>query len=228
MISSPLNQYGDVVIPTTGCHGSDISTQRMDDLDRNCLSFIKKRLSEDAASFIAVDIGGGSGAQSKRMAELGANIFFVDLSDQAEAIEAFNAHLGRAAIKFYRGDVREISSWPSNIGCVYSQRMLNYLPYRDALALLTRLKTIVLPQTKFFLSTGGLDTEYGAQYADRGKPIEERFTVLPPAMANKHNITSPICLYTEDELKHLVERAGLSIDHSWTSPFGNPKVVAFR
>ena len=85
----PFNIYGDRFIPTTGFHGTNISQQRVDKLDMACLSFIEDRLST-GAPLHAIDLGGGAGAQSKRMARLGAHVILIDLSATPAEIEAFN------------------------------------------------------------------------------------------------------------------------------------------
>src|SRR5437868_6281692 len=121
MAGEPINLYGDKLLPTTGQHGSNISEQRVDELDQACLDFVK---SLQGSVCQAIDIGGGSGAQSKRMAELGASVLLIDLSDQHKAIDTFNEQLSRPCIQFVQRDVREFIEWPVPINCVYSQRML--------------------------------------------------------------------------------------------------------
>ena len=160
------------------------------------------------------------------MAELGASVFFVDLTDQNDAVNIFNSHLGRQAIKFVRQDVREIQEWPESIDCVYSQRMLGYLTYEDARQTLSLIKSRSTAGACFFLSAGGLNAEYGVEYSGRYEPIESRFGRLSDDMAAKHDIYAQQCLYTENELRKLTEMAGLKIQKSWTSTFGNPKIIA--
>jgi hypothetical protein len=104
--------------------------------------------------------------------------------------------------------------------------MLGCIPYLDMLQLIQTLRARSTPKAPFFLSTGGLDTEYGQDYPDRNKPVEERFACFSSDMATKHAIFSPECLYRENELCELARKAGLHIVRSWTSPFGNPKVIA--
>jgi hypothetical protein len=220
-----INLYGDRLRPS-GPHGSNISEQRVDELDQACIDYV--RLCIEAVGFCRVaDIGGGSGAQGKRLATLGAEVLIVDLTDQQENISRFNKTLGRDAIHFVRCDVRKLTpgEWPT-LCCVYSQRMLGCIPYFDALQLLQTLKQKAAPRGRFFLSSGGLDTEYGRDYPDRYKPVKERFAYLSTDMAEKHGIFEPECLYREKELRELMEEAGLSVIRSWTSPFGNPKVIA--
>ncbi|HEV3157103.1 MAG TPA: hypothetical protein VGZ00_07105 [Candidatus Baltobacteraceae bacterium] len=227
MPEEPLNFYGDTFIPTTGQHGGSISEQRIDELDQACLDFVKSLMSEKKLCQ-AVDIGGGSGAQSKRMAMLEASVLLIDFTNQEQSIAEFNRSLSRPAIRFLQRDVRDINDeeWPTPIHCVYSQRMLGCITYQDTLQLLTFLKSKSSSDALFFLSTAGLDTEYGADYPDRDKPVERRFAHLLPNMAAKHGIYAPECLYRERDLRQIVEQAGLVSLRSWTSTFGNPKIIA--
>jgi len=223
----PFNIYGDKFIPTTGCHGTNISQQRIDKLDISCLSFIEDSLSA-GASIQAIDLGGGAGAQSKRMARLGANVVLIDLSQTNAEIEAFNIEEKLGKITLLKRDARHIpdEDLPVKIDCFYSQRMINYIPYHDALSLLCRFKKKSGVKAKFFISSGGIETEYGQTYLEKDKPIAQRFGSLSEEMSTKHGINTPVCLYREQELCDLLEKAGLKILDSWTSIFGNPKIIA--
>lgn len=223
----PFNIYGDRFIPTTGFHGTNISQQRVDKLDMACLSFIEDRLS-NGAPLHAIDLGGGAGAQSKRMARLGAHVILIDLSATPAEIEAFNLGEKTGKITLLNKDVRRIPNedMPSIIDCFYSQRMINYIPYRDALSVLSSFKKKSSATAKFFISSGGIETEYGQTYLERDKPIEQRFGSLSEEMSKRHGINALVCLYREDELCDLLEKSGLKILDSWTSTFGNPKIIA--
>ena len=223
----PFNIYGDCLIPTTGSHGTNISQQRIDELDKSCLSFIKDSLSK-GMSLRAIDLGGGIGAHSKRMARLGAQVILIDLSTSNSEIETFNMQEEKGKITLLNKDVRHIpdDDLPSNIDCFYSQRMINYIPYHDALNLLCRIKKKSSRKAKFFISSGGIETEYGQTYLEKDKPIEHRFAPLSQEMAKKHDIYAHVCLYREEELCNLLEKSGLTILNSWTSTFGNPKIIA--
>lgn len=222
-----FNIYGDRFIQTTGFHGTNISQQRMDKLDISCMGFVEDRLSS-GTSLQAIDLGGGAGAQSKRMARLGAHVVLIDLSTINSEIEAFNLEDKTGKITLINKDVRHITDEeiPSKIDCFYSQRMINYIPYRDALSLLCRFKKKSSALAKFFVSSGGIETEYGQTYLEKNKPIEQRFGPLSEEMSKKHDINAPVCLYREQELCDLLEQSGLKILDSWTSTFGNPKIIA--
>ena len=223
----PFNIYGDRFIPTTGFHGTNISQQRMDKLDMACLSFIEDRLS-NGIPLQAIDLGGGAGAQSKRMARLGAYVILIDPSTTPIEIEAFNVEEKTGKITLLNYDVRHIpdEDIPPKIDCFYSQRMINYIPYEDALRLLCSFKKKSPATAKFFISSGGIETEYGQTYLERDRPIEQRFGPLSEEMSNKHAINAFVCLYREEELSDLLKKSGLKILDSWTSTFGNPKIIA--
>jgi hypothetical protein len=222
-----LNDYGDLLIPTSGIHGGDISSQRIDALDEACLDFIKKSVTENSTPRIAIDIGGGLAAQSKRMASAEASVYMIDLTDQQENIDRFNRTSNCVPIRFLCSDIRRLnlSMFGTNIGVIYSQRMLSCIEYSEANALLTELYTRCKPFAHCFISTGGIASEIGQTYSARNAPMDLRWATIAPAMAEKHQMYSPECLYTEAELRELLINCGFTIVESWTSPFGNPKII---
>ena len=224
-----LNSHGDVLLPTTGFHGGNISSQRVDELDEACLEFVVSRASGEAPP-VAIDIGGGNGAQAYRMARLGADVTFIDLTDQRAAIGEFNAALGRRAIRFVQGDVRAIDlrSIAQPFDVIYSQRMMGCIRYGELRSLLEGLYAYSNPGARCFLSASGLDTEYGADYPHRDRPIAARWSTLCPRMAEKHQMYAPECLYREEELADLTASCGFAIVRRWRSAFGTPKVIAQR
>ncbi len=229
MTKTPFNIYGDANIPTTGAHGANITEQRVDRLDAECLDFVSSLTEQHAARNIqAVDLGGGSGRQSMRMAALGADVLLIDLSDQEPSAQQFNQEDARGKVRFLRKDMREIADaeWPASIDCIYSQRAMNYLRYNAALDILSQLRRRASDHARLFLSMGGLETEYGRCYMARDLPIEKRFGKLSPDMAAAHGIHADICLYRESELVELVKAAGFTPITSWASDFGSPKIIA--
>lgn len=229
MSDQKFNIYGDAYIPTTGAHGANISQQRMDALDIECLKYIddlNRRYPDDPVR--VVDLGGGAGEQSKRMADHGAEVLLIDLADQKGLIDTIQPLHAKGKFGFVQSDVRCVPEnlWPDPIDCIYSQRALNYLTYSDCLDLLTRLRGRSRQRTRLFLSMGGVNAEYGADYSARHAPIERRFGRLSPEMSAKHGIHVEICLYTKDELSALVRAAGFIPERTWLSAFGSPKLIA--
>ncbi len=224
-----MNLYGDRLVPTTGLHGSNVSSQRIDELDTACLDFIGQQITAGRL-LEAIDIGGGNGAQTRRMAQLGANVTFVDLTDQRDAIESFNTALGRTAIHFHQIDVRRVrlSAISPPLDVIYSQRMMGCIRYSELRRLLKSLYRHSNPGARCFISASGLDTEYGATYPHRDRPVARRFAPIASDLAEKHQMFAPECLYREHELVELVAASGFAIVASWRSPFGTPKVIAER
>jgi SAM-dependent methyltransferase len=220
------SERSDVLLPTTGLHGGDVSSQRVDELDRACLEYLSGRRRLET-TLRAIDIGGGYGAQSKRMAHYGADVVLVDLTDQSKRVCQFNSQIGREGIKFYQSDIRALrfADMLGAFDVIYSQRMLSCIPYRDARSLLIQLHDSSSVDAHCFISAGGLYTEIGNEYAGRTTPIEERWSVVSPVMAQKHQMFAPECLYSESELASLLESCGYTTVRSWTSTFGNPKVI---
>jgi uncharacterized UPF0146 family protein len=223
----PLNAYGDRLLPTTGRHGGDISSQRIDELDGACLDFVRE-LREKGIVPTAIDIGGGNGAQSRRMAELGAAVVLVDLTDQHDNISSFNQSIGHEAIRFYQDDIRtiDIASFSSFFHLIYSQRMMGCIRYDELGELFRALYRWAMIGARCFVSAGGLDTEVGQDYPHRNFPVADRWSPIAPKMASKHQIFAPQCLYRDKEFADLIFASGFSVVRRWTSPFGNPKVIA--
>jgi uncharacterized UPF0146 family protein len=225
--SEILNPLGDRLLSTTGRHGGNVSSQRVDELDLLSLEFAKKQVKAGGTSLV-IDIGGGDAAQSKRFAELGADVLLVDLTDQSENIASFNRKMGKLAIRFYQADATkfEFEKDIRNVNVLYSQRMLGCIKYNEALELLQSLFEITVPTGRCFLSTGGLNTEVGLDYPHRDLPVSQRWAPPGRAMGEKHEMFAPQCLYLESEFVDLVRSIGFVVLKSWTSLFGNPKLVA--
>lgn len=83
----------------------------------------------------------------------------------------------------------------------------------------------MLPGAKLFLSASGLLSELGSDYKGKSDNLPERFSPLSAAMAEKHNIHEPVCLYTQDDLVALCKHASFSCDNVFSSAFGNVKGV---
>jgi cyclopropane fatty-acyl-phospholipid synthase-like methyltransferase len=226
MSQEPLNIYGDTLLSTTGMHGGNISSQRIDELDEACLTFIEELRAKGIAPF-AIDIGGGNGAHACRMAASGADVTFVDLTDQRAAIAAFNASSGRSAIRFHHADIRtiDLSAVSPPFHVIYSQRMMGCIRYGELRSLLEQLSRHAQPRARCFISASGLDTEYGADYPHRDRLVAERWWPISAAMAHKHQMYAPECLYRESELAELVAVSGFDVLRSWRSAFGTPKIV---
>jgi cyclopropane fatty-acyl-phospholipid synthase-like methyltransferase len=229
LTAASMNLYGDTLIPTTGIHGGDISSQRSDELDLDCLRLVEKRARVELSTN-ALDLGGGLGAHSKRMARLGANVVLIDLTDQSDNIKQFNAEKGHDAIHFYQWDVRDFkfSNEVANFDLVYSQRMLSCIRYHEAESLICRVREVCSPSVQYFLSAGGLSSEIGRSNTHCEMPIKNRWGFASGDLAHRHQILAPECPYSEDEFVCLLKSCQLTVVRSWTSPSGNPKAICIN
>jgi SAM-dependent methyltransferase len=222
-VKPPLNLYGDRLVATSGRHGGDIASQRIDDLDRACLEFCLAQGSGAAAA----DIGCGLGAQGFRLAALGAAVTLCDPLDICERVGQFNALFPAAPMRFLQRDARELraADFDQPLDIVYSQRALHYLRFSEARALLERLRGVCRPHARFFISASGIDTELGEGYAGKTCDVADRMAPLAPAMAEKHGVHDEICLYALEDLARLGEEAGLVVISLTASDFGNKKAI---
>ncbi len=217
-----LNLYGDVFTKTSGTHGSDIASQRMDELDRMSLKQACQELEVNV-----LDIGCGLGAQSVRFALLGAKVTAVDIVDSRHTISDHLALLGMKtdAVDFRKTDICSfMDRCDKTYNVIYSQRFIHYLSYKEAFRLAEKLYQHTEKGGQVFISASGMSSELSNGY-DAGKTIEERFSKLEPQMAQKHGILEPVCLYYKEELQELFAKVGYTPVSIWTSSFGNVKAV---
>lgn len=221
-MTEPLNQYGDQFRPTEDGRGVDIASQRMDELDKAALDFI--RAAKKPVS--AVDLGGGFGAHAVRMVEAGADVTMIDAADMRTA-EFRNAEKG-AGLRFLQKDFTALQpeDIPEGLDVLYSQRAIHYVPHAAAQKLLRMIFNRMAQGGAVFISAAGWDTEYGKTYPDRGKPVEERFNYVTPDMQEKHGITHKIVTYREEEMAALLAEAGFAEVKVTHSAFGNIKATA--
>lgn len=219
-----LNLYGDDVVRTTGRHGADISSQRLDDLDRAALRHALDTLDRSVS---AVDIGCGLGAQGVRFGLLGVETTLVDVLDISARIESIQAAFEICDLNFVNADAQELDldDLPVRIGTAYSQRFVHYLEFDDAVELLRTIVERMDDAGRFFVSASGLHTELGDGYPHADRPLEDRYAKLHPEMRKKHDIRDPICLYTVEDMRALFSASGIRTIRIERSKFGNVKAV---
>ncbi len=221
-----LNQYGDHLIQTSGSHGADISSQRIDDLDRKSLDFVLQNCNEDIKG---LDIGCGLGIQGVRFALLGAQMWLIDIIDIETRMHLIKQHLGlQNKLEYIRTDVKGIEA--QNLGIyfnfIYSQRFIHYLKYQDASKLIASIASMSSNDAFLFISASGIRSELGEGYEGKNKIIQERYCKLAPKMAHKHNILEEVCLYSSEELSALLIHNDFTPIETWESSFGNIKIIA--
>ncbi len=222
-MKAPLNLYGDQLVHTSGRHGGDIASQRIDALDQACLDYGVSC----GPGMNAVDIGCGLGAQGFRLAALGASVTLCDPVDISGRVTQFKALFPAASVRFLQRDARTLTAadFDQPLDIVYSQRSLHYLRFHEARTLLETLRELCRSGARFFISASGVDTELGEGYAGAAVDVTERMAPLAPAMADKHGVHDEICLYSKDDLARLGDEAGLDIVSVSASAFGNKKAI---
>ena len=218
-----LNIYGDSRINEKGSFGCDISSQRLDDLDKEAIQCILLLHRKDLN---CIDLGCGEGKVGIIMSMIGANVVLIDKVNIAEKIEpiAGNFNLN---LKFVNKDARELQKkdLPRPLDVCYSQRFIHYLKFSEAEKLINLLSKNMTKGSIFFISASGLNSELGQGYADKNKPVTKRFATLSKKLAEKHNIIEPVCLYTEQDLENLITRFGFKVRSLKSSDFGNIKGI---
>ena len=221
-METTLNLYGDRPISTTGAHGIDVASQRLDPLDKEAL----EQVLQSAERLSCIDLGCGFGWQGVRFAFLGAITHLFDLMPESELVKSVR-NFADLPISHLQCDLRSIpqNTLPECIDLAFSQRFIHYLTYSEASKLIGIVYSHLSPGAKFYISASGLDSELGKGYLGEKEKIEERFSPLSPAIQSKHNIFEPVCLYREGELADLFISHRYVERQVWKSPFGNIKGV---
>jgi hypothetical protein len=106
------------------------------------------------------------------------------------------------------------------------QRALHYFPYAEAGSLLRKVREWMMPGGTLCVSASGLGSELGIGYPAKRSGLDTRFAPLSPEMREKHRIMKPVCLYSEEDLRMILEATGFRVERIFLSPFGNVKGVA--
>jgi SAM-dependent methyltransferase len=223
MDTPDINSYGDSLVPTTGRHGADIASQRIDDLDREALRQI---LELSNTRINCLDIGCGFGWQGIRFATLGAASYLFDLLPESSLIRNFQENTD-LLLSYKKVDARQLNpeDLPQPIDLAFSQRFIHYLKYPEAERLIQILGENMPANAFFYISASGLHSELGEGYAGANNALQSRFSPLSHSMQVKHDIREPVCLYTESELVKLMTSNKFMERKVWKSTFGNVKGV---
>ena len=223
----PLNIHGDQLVRASSGHGSDIASQRADDLDRMAI----EQVSNLHTTCLALDVACGLGGQAIRLAKAGAHVIAVDIADLSKEVTALAKKAGVATtVSFLRGDLRKLDEQMAGqaFDIICCQRAIHYLTWREAVQAVGRLALLLKPEGRLYLSASGIESELGLGYWGRELALSKRYAPLAEAMAGKHGIEGSVCLYSLEDLKSLFLAAGLAPLELFTSQFGNVKGVASK
>lgn len=208
--------------------GLDVAATRADELDDACAKFVADLFGQTGIAPRVLDVGCGAFGQSVRLCNAGAVVTAVDINPRLSSTYSdFASQVLKDRITFICDDARTMAFEGANsaFDVIYSQRMLHYLKWNDAVALLKKLITASRSNARFFCSVSGLQSELGLDYANASLAVSDRFCMLAPAAAHRHQIFEPLCLYTKNEFIQLLTSADLSVIDVWQSPFGNIKAI---
>jgi SAM-dependent methyltransferase len=219
-MTKKLNQYGDYLVPANKHgHGSEISSFRRDDLDKNALLFVQDFLDSTPVVF---DLGTGFGSMALEFSKLGANVYAFDIA----TMRPLHEESKRGKFPFsniVQGDIRIVdwSLYPAP-DVVFSQRTLHYLKYTEVVDVLSRILRD-REKIKLFLSFSGMSSELSEGYPKLD--IKMRFEFLSEEMRIKHDIKNRVCLYSTDDVVRLAKDLSLKVEDVWASAFGNVKAI---
>jgi SAM-dependent methyltransferase len=201
-------------------YGVDVASTRLDDLDKRVLAAIERMVSARVSPCV-LDVGCGQGGLAVALAAAGATVTALDIDDYAETI---NLRTTNTSIDFIQADIRDwVATNTERFDLVVLQRVLHYLPYKDAQIVLEKLRHV---SDKLYLSVTGTTTAIASHYDALTMPITERWGKLDVVGQELFSITAPLCLYAESELGELLKKTGWQIEWLRVSDFGNIKVEA--
>ncbi|MEL8056304.1 MAG: class I SAM-dependent methyltransferase, partial [Pseudomonadota bacterium] len=209
--SAYLNLYGDKLPAYTGRRGANISSQRVDDLDRLCNMHSARLHIKGRKKLRTVDLGCGDGIQGLRFSLYGYESYLYDKEALPREILALRSVYPLVKFKFRKCDLSDVSNVklpPNGVDICYSQRSIHYLDFFTARNLLSKVCDRMSSAGLLFISASGLSSEIGHAHPDKLKSVEQRYSKLPIKMANNHSIHDEICVYSSDDLEKLGRQAG--------------------
>ena len=206
-------------------YGVDITSIRLDDLDKRVFSEIQKKALQ-GESVTVLDGGCGKGGLAVSLSRVGAKVTALDIDDYVDEIKerVAGATLPPHSLTFIQNDIISfLAKSDAVFDIVILQRVLHYLPHTLAKQVLS---TLCARTDKLYLAVTGTDTAIAKHYSALKNQIEDRWGELDTKGQELFFITAPLCLYNEKEIFDLLTETGWQINWLRVSDFGNIKVVA--
>lgn len=204
-------------------YGVDVTSVRLDDLDKRLLKAVSEKLLP-GHSVSVLDVGCGSGGLAVALAQVGVIVTALDIDNFKDEIVTLAGSAVSNRINFIQADVRRfVFDTEAKFDFVVLQRILHYLPYTEAKQLLERLHSLT---SRLYLSVTGATTGIARHYDSLLLSIESRWGRLDKVGQELFSISAPLCLYSEAEVCTLLQEAGWEISWLRVSDFGNIKVEA--
>lgn len=215
----------------------NVSTDREDDLDKQCLTCVKNIVAAKggAAPTLVLDVGGGLGAMAVKMADLGAKVALIDPIEHPTHVwerQDLSHRIRHTPKKIEEANANEILSGHENgkLDVIYAQRVFHYLPYGLALSTLKNLREKYASKNcKLYISLTDIESAMGnTGYAGSQHPVDspQRHALLLNDEAKHLGITHPMTLYRREEVDHLLKEAGFKNITITRSDYGTFKAVA--
>lgn len=202
-----------------------------DHLDRDSLDFIESLKEQGVQDIHALDLGGGLGAQTVRMASAGVKVTMVDLLDATDRFQkaVLEGLIGEGLIRMIVKDWRDLNQSDAirPIDVLYSQRALSYISFTELRSVLAFLSNLLKPHARFYMSFNGMDSLYGEAHPQKNEPVENRFAVLEKDIREKLNAQEPMCVYAREDLDKLFDNLPYEIEQVKQTRFGNYQVYGF-
>ncbi len=139
-------------------YGEDVASTRLDDLDKRVLAAVERMVSVGGVHRV-VDVGCGQGGLAVALAAAGATVVALDIDDYKDVIHSRTAD---APIDFIQADIRDwVVTNTERFDLGVLQRVLHYLPYKDAQIVLEKLRHV---SDKLYLSVTGTTTAIASHY----------------------------------------------------------------
>ncbi len=210
--------------------GIDVGQRRISALGKEVIRFA---LSGKAPSKVCVELGPGRGRLAPILALMG---FRCHLYDSDPSLASHYAKLNAClkeygTLHFCPKDIRNIGygDLPEGVGLVVAERVLHHVRFEEAVRVLRVLRNRTLPGGRFFLSFSGLNSPIGEGYPDRERPVDERWSPLPPDVGRRFDMSGEVCLYDVEDVERLMEEVGgMGRVSLRSTPFGNVMAIYER
>ncbi len=167
------------------------------------------------------------------LAKMGANITLIDLpeNEKENRQKVLKQHLKErfCFLPFYLPELPNDSSKNFPYDLIYITNCISQMTYAQAGYFIEDLMQKLHIGGKIFISTFGLESEFGKKYPHKEKNVRERFCPIQPQLAQKYHIERPVCLYSLRDLNALLNETGMSVLREFVNfESGNIESIAVR
>ena len=208
--------------------GKLVSAERVDTLEKELIKFL---LNWQGNVRAGADFGCGFGRASIIASILGYKVFLFDSLDLKEHFQKISNALSLQEKLIFKQinleDLQKTDLQPISFALL--QRVIHYLPYENAVNLLSLIYEKMVPDGKVFATISTPESEFAKSYPCAKVPLEKRFCKIENEEDRlRFDVLSPVCLYSKKEAENLFSKVGFKKEHSEQSRFGNIKMIYYR